>query len=359
MASSWFTGPEFLRNNTFPTASRQQEFEIVNDDPEVRTEASILSSSIQIANKLGSERFERFSKWSTLQRAIANLIVRAKKCHIQWQQSSILVRSSKSSRHNTLDVSHPQQISRPLSATELKQAEKLMIRTIQADACAMEIKAVQQSNSLKKSPLYPLNPFLNRDDMLRVGGRLHQSKQAFEAKHPAILPKGHLANLAIQHYQAMVHHQGRLITHGKIREAGLWIIGANRTISKMIRQCVICQRLRGSLLSQQMANLPADRLEMPPAFTNVGFDVFGPWAIQTRKLRDRAANAKRWGLILTCLNCRAVHIEMLETMEASSFICALRRFFSIRGPPSLLRCDRGTNFIRGKSELENLNWMKH
>jgi hypothetical protein len=47
-----------------------------------------------------------------------------------------------------------------------------------------------------------------------------------------------------------------------------------------------------------------------------------------------------------------VHIEVLETMEASSFICALRRFFSIRGPPSLLRCDRGTNFIGGKSELD-------
>ena len=352
MASSWFTGPEFLRNDTSPTASSQQEFEIKNDDPEVRTEASILSSNIQIATKLGSERFERFSKWSTLQRAIANLIVRAKKCHTQRQGRSIPVRGSKNSRNNTLDVSLPKQISRPLSATELKQAEKLMIRTVQADACAMEIKAVQLSNSLKKSPLYPLNPFLDKDDVLRVGGRLHQSKQAFEAKHPAILPKGHLANLAIQHYHAMVHHQGRLITHGKIREAGLWIIGANRTISKMIRQCVICRRLRGSLLSQQMANLPADRLDTPPPFTNVGFDVFGPWTIQTRKLRGGAANAKRWGLILTCLNCRAVHIEVLETMEASSFICALRRFFSICGPPSLLRCDRGTNFIGGKSELD-------
>jgi hypothetical protein len=101
-----------------------------------------------------------------------------------------------------------------------------------------------------------------------------------------------------------------------------------------------------------MADLPRERLETPPPFTNVGFDVFGPWTIQTRKLRGGAVNAKRWGLIFMCLNCRAVHIEVLETMETSSFICALRRFFALRSPSFLLRCDRGTNFIGGKSELD-------
>lgn len=88
------------------------------------------------------------------------------------------------------------------------------------------------------------------------------------------------------------------------------------------------------------------------AFTNVGFDVFGPWVIHTRKLRGGTANSKRWGLVLTCLSSRAIHIEVLETMDASSFICAFRRFFALRGPASRLRCDRGTNFIGAKSELD-------
>ena len=38
-------------------------------------------------------------------------------------------------------------------------------------------------------------------------------------------------------------------------------------------------------------------------------------------------------------------------MDASAFICALRRFFSLRGHAKLLRCDRGTNFIGAKTEL--------
>ena len=39
-------------------------------------------------------------------------------------------------------------------------------------------------------------------------------------------------------------------------------------------------------------------------------------------------------------------------MDANSFICALRRFFAIRGSVTKLRCDRGTNFVGGKSQLE-------
>ena len=42
-----------------------------------------------------------------------------------------------------------------------------------------------------------------------------------------------------------------------------------------------------------MADLPADRLEIGPPFTNVGFDVFGPWEVHTRKTRGGAAKSKR------------------------------------------------------------------
>lgn len=102
-----------------------------------------------------------------------------------------------------------------------------------------------------------------------------------------------------------------------------------------------------------MSDLPADRAEEAPPFTNVGFDVFGPWVVTTRKTRGGAINSKRWGLIFTCLSSRAIHIEVLESMDTSAFICALRRFFAIRGPAKLLRCDCGTNFVGAKSELES------
>ena len=138
----------------------------------------------------------------------------------------------------------------------------------------------------------------------------------------------------------------RRVPSSKLMETR-WLVGP-----KVIRTCVLCKKLRGPHLEQRMADLPLDRTEVCPPFTNVGFDVFGPWAVQTRKTRGGGVNAKRWGLVFTCLSSRAIHIEVLEAMDSSAFICALRRFFALRGHAKLLRCDQGTNVIGAKMQLD-------
>lgn len=89
-----------------------------------------------------------------------------------------------------------------------------------------------------------------------------------------------------------------------------------------------------------------------PSFTYVGLDLFGPWSITTRRTRGGQAESKRWAIMLSCLSSRAVHIEVLESMDASSCINALRRFFFFRGPAKQLQSDCGTNFIGACGELE-------
>ncbi|XP_070410119.1 uncharacterized protein [Nothobranchius furzeri] len=102
---------------------------------------------------------------------------------------------------------------------------------------------------------------------------------------------------------------------------------------------------------QKMADLPADRVTPEPPFTTVGLDVFGPWTIVTRRTRGGCSQNKRWAVLFTCMSTRAVHIELIETMSADSFINALRRLFSIRGPAKFPRSDRGTNFVGVCKEL--------
>ena len=58
--------------------------------------------------------------------------------------------------------------------------------------------------------------------------------------------------------------------------------------------------------------------------------------------------------MLTCLISRAIHIEVLESMDTSSFICALQRFFVLRGRAKQIRWDRGTNFVEAHSELQQV-----
>lgn len=52
------------------------------------------------------------------------------------------------------------------------------------------------------------------------------------------------------------------------------------------------------------------------------------------------------------MSTQAIHIEVVESLDTSSFINALRQFFAIRGPAKQLRSDRGTNFIGAKRELQ-------
>lgn len=60
---------------------------------------------------------------------------------------------------------------------------------------------------------------------------------------------------------------------------------------------------------------------------------------------------KRYGLMVTCLASRAVHIEILDDMSTSSFINAIRNTIAIRGPIRELWCDQGTNFVGAIPEL--------
>nr|XP_023686101.1 uncharacterized protein LOC111853447 [Paramormyrops kingsleyae] len=100
-----------------------------------------------------------------------------------------------------------------------------------------------------------------------------------------------------------------------------------------------------------MADLPVDRLSTDPPSSYVGVDVFGPWSVTFRRTRGGCATSKRWPVIFSCMSTRAIHIEVMESMEASSFINALRRFLSIRGPVKQLRSDCGTNFLGACKEL--------
>ena len=232
------------------------------------------------------------------------------------------------------------------------------IRTVQKECFADEMKCIgevealhyrhharQKKNALKKSSLYRLDPFMNSQGVIRVGGCFCRAHLSFPEKHPVLLPKGHhLSHLIVHHQHGKVHHQGRQITHRAVCAAGSWILGGR------ISSCVTCKKLRGTSLTQHMADLPSDRTKTSPPFTNVGCDVFRPWTVQTRRLRGGAVNSKRWGLVFTCLNSRTIHIEVLESMDASAFICALHRFLSVHGPTARIRCNRSSNFIGAKTE---------
>lgn len=144
------------------------------------------------------------------------------------------------------------------------------------------------------------------------------------------------------------------MTLNRIRAEGFWIIGCTHAVSEFIAKCVKCRKYRRPTETHKMSDLPEERLKIAPPFTYCGVDLFGPWLI-----KEGRKELKRYGVLFTCMSCRAVHLETANSLTTDSFINALRRFLAIRGPIRQLRSDRGTNIIGAKNELKanmpNLN----
>lgn len=334
---AWLYGPSFLRNE-LENETRDETFHLVNpeDDKELRQEVDVSKTNVMSSGHLGTKRFQRFSKWRNLVMTISRLqhIVR---CFSEKRESCSGWHSC--SRYKDVDA--------------YSSAELFIIREVQYECYAKEIECLKKGKPLpRNSSVLSLSPYLDSDNILRVGGRLKGAQIPLHEKSPILIPGAHhIATLLIRHYHESVCHQGRHFTEGAVRSAGYWITGGKRLISSLLFKCVMCRKLRGRLGLQKMADLPQDRMTPSPPFTYVGVDVFGPWSVVTRRTRGGSANSKRWAVLFTCLACRAVHIELIEEMSSSSFINALRRFYAIRGKVKEFRSDCGTNFVGATDDL--------
>lgn len=96
-----------------------------------------------------------------------------------------------------------------------------------------------------------------------------------------------------------------------------------------------------------MSPLPAARLmsHIPP-FTNTGIDYFGPLTVVMFR-----RTSKRYGVLFTCLDTRAVHIEIAHSLDLETFVNAFSRFIDRRGLPKVCYSDNVTNLVAGKQEI--------
>ncbi|XP_062248605.1 uncharacterized protein LOC133957162 [Platichthys flesus] len=324
--SNWLKGPNFLWQQIPPC--EEEKVEVETTDPELR-KAYAHAAKTEEANAMAN-RFTKFSDWNRAVRAIARL--------------KRYVREFKGLQPRTNETTNLE---------ERREAEVFIIKLTQEEAFAGDIQRIRfQKGDIrsKHNKLHRLNAFLDKNNVLRVGGRLSKSALHHDIKHPAILPrKSHVSALLIKHYHERVFHQGRGMTMNELRANGIWVLGCGNVVSSHIYKCVKCRRYRRSTEVQQMADLPQERAEESPPFTYCGLDCFGPFIV-----KEGRKELKRYGLLFTCLCSRAVHIETLDDLTTDAFMNALRTVMAIRGPVRQIRCDQGTNFMGARRVLSEL-----
>ena len=238
-----------------------------------------------------------------------------------------------------------QRVHGDLSFSELCEAKLSLLKYVQTHAFPKELQALQSDQAVpRRSSIQKLSPFIGKDGLLRVQGRLQFSGLPYDVQHPVILPKGHLGLLLARQVHSSMKHAGVNNMLVELRNQ-YWILGARRICKRVKRECVSCQRQDAPSGSQTMAPLPELRVKQAPPFSVTGLDHAGP--LYCGDFPGR----KFYVLLFTCAVTRAVHLELVDSVSCEATVMALRRFFARRGVSSVIMSDNAKGFQAARTQL--------
>ena len=331
--SKWLNGPQFLRKKRecWPRDPTVHQPELSDDDQEIKRDSQSCSQSLTHHRHpdVLSSLMERYSSWERLRKAVAWLLRFVTWFVERYSQSSVNAKPQSSLDGELL-----------LTVDEVQEAERAIIKQVQRFSFPEVIQALRRISSCQQSRqvtpqlknlkipahIRKLHPLLDDVGILRVGGRLENALIKYEAKHPIILPyRHHVTDLIISQHHQKTGHLGQEFVLSSLRQL-YWIIKGRSAVRRVIGSCFPCKKLGAVRGEQLMADLPKERLMSgDPPFCHIGVDYFGPLYV-----RQGRSNVKRYGCLFTCLVIRAVHIEVVHSLDTDGFINALRRFINLR-----------------------------
>eukprot|EP00117_Sycon_ciliatum_P039131 scpid69351/ scgid28965/ len=237
----------------------------------------------------------------------------------------------------------------PLSTQDLeRRARALVLQKVQLELFPEEVKRLLAGQPvLKESKLFQYQPFIDGDGVMRVGGRLASSDLMYGAKHSVLLAKHHVAEMLLRHLHLKSLHQGVESVLALARQQ-YWIIGDRHASRSVKSKCVICRRQDARAADEVSAPLPRDHVVHQRPFGLWGVDYAGPLFVKD--------GGKAWIALFVCGTTRAVHIDLVRSLEKREFLLAYRRFCARWGEPARIRSDNGTTF-RAAAKTLSVEWL--
>ncbi|GFU32829.1 integrase catalytic domain-containing protein [Trichonephila clavipes] len=269
----WWNGPKFLMSNQYP--QRQIPVAVIKDPGELKNCSdfsnffldSATNSFVNNLLNLSNDYFKIIRVLSFICRFVYNC-------------------KSKESKGIG-----------PLDLGELKKTEQLLLKLVQKEEFKVEMNGIQNSVMVSSnSRVKTLNPFIDSEGILRVGGRLRNSDINYNQKFPILLPSKHkLTYLIVEYFHKKFLHSGPQSLLYQIRQ-NIWILNGRNICRKVVLNCVNCCKANPTCTDQIMADLPKDRV-----IKNYPFNV------------------------------SAVHLDIVTDLTSNAFIATLKRFIFRRG----------------------------
>jgi hypothetical protein len=318
----WFKGPSWLHSNVADLSPNTPNTAIDHDEIPERRKQTIVAAEVMT---IPLPVLTKISSFHKLYRIIAYCL--------RW------LHNHRKSKQRQLGDSGA------IKIHELQRAKITIIQLVQNQAFADDLKILRQNKALpNKGRLLTLSPFLSKNNLIRVGGRLRNASLKFDTKHPILLPNDHhVTKLIVEQAHVENLHSGAEGTLAALRQ-NYWIISPRSLIRQVIHRCNSCFRCNPKRVTQMMGDLPACRLESNRPFLISGVDYLGPILIKESTGRGKR-NVKAYVSIFVCLVTKAVHLELVGNLTTESFLGALHRLIARRGHVRHLYSDNGSNFI--------------
>ncbi|CAH8551523.1 unnamed protein product [Dicrocoelium dendriticum] len=330
---NWFLGPDFLlsENDDWP------EF-CLSCEPE---DAELKHSTVQV--------------YATSKETPLSTLIQGYSDWVKLLRTGVwLSRFKQYQNARRCGTSGVLQHARLITLKELHRAVYDVIRIAQLEFYRAELTRLEKiagdsaspKGEILRGPLARLHPIM-RDGLHCLGGRLAYSEYEASFKFPIILPPKHtVTDLLIRFYHLLEGHAGVSQVLASLRRK-YWIVRGMAAVKRLIGTCWTCKKRLTTAGQQLMAPLPLARVERGwHPFKFVGVDYFGPFIVKHGRRQE-----KRYGCLFTCMQARAVHIELSPTLSTDSFIMALKRFVARRGTPAEIFSDNGGNFVGAATEL--------
>ena len=245
-----------------------------------------------------------------------------------------------------------------LTPSEVNQSEHFLFQRAQVQSFPLELSHLKADKPIKaSSSIHSLAPFLDKEGIIRVGGRLSRSHLTYSQSHPLILSsKDHIVHLMFTCKHVALGHCGPSLLLSATGSR-VHVLGARRLSRTICRSCVTCRRATAQTEKQMMGQLPSNRVTPSPPFSICGVDYAGPFLLKKGHTR-KPTIIKAYLAVFVCFSTKAAHLEVVSDLTTDA---CLRRFISRRGLPSEIHSDNGGNFKGARNDSRSFtpSWKRH
>ena len=340
--SEWQNGPAWLRldESNWPRCPRT-----TNEEPSSR-------DTLDQYLRKGKTFFQSSRQPDCIDKLISrcsnlNKLLRSTAFILRWLYST---RKVGPNLHHSegIDVEILKDKVRPICATERMDAMDVLVAWNQKTYLTnKQAKSLVPKTITKKLVNYDIEVV-----HMVVAGRIKNFPVAFagHSEDIPILPAGGLSKLIVKYYHNKYHREiDTIVTH--VRN-DYWVIKCRKIASIIDSQCVDCKISRKNMVGQVMGDLPEFRVNLQPAFSVVGCDLWGPIYIRDDVVkRGRYSTKKVWGVLLTCTATRAVYLDVACGASTEELLHVLRRAMARCGTIHTIISDPGTNLVGAAREM--------